>query len=63
MKLAITICRPCRPMCLYNYTGDVESVRETYVIDVPNIPQEVVRAANEGDAEGCVVNISFVKEE
>lgn len=43
-------------------TGDIETVRETYVVDVPNMPNAVVEAANEGNAEGCVVGISFIKE-
>ena len=62
MKLAITICRPCKPKGLYEFTGDIETVRETYVVDVPNMPNAVVEAANEGNAEGCVVGISFIKE-
>lgn len=63
MKLAITICRPCKPKCLYEFTGDIETVRETYVVDVPNMPNAVVMAANEGEAEGCVIGMSFIREE
>lgn len=63
MKLAITICRPCSAECLYNYTGDIQSVSETYIVEVPNLPQRVISAIDEKKAEGCVTNISFVKEE
>lgn len=63
MKLAITVCRPCSAECLYNYTGDIRSVSETYIVEVPNLPQTVISAINEKEADGCVTNISFVKEE
>lgn len=63
MKLAITICRPCSAKCLYDFTGDIRPVSETYIVEVPNLPQAVISAIDEKEAEGCVTNISFVKEE
>ena len=63
MKLAITVCRPCSTECLYNFTGDIRSVTETYIVEVPNLPQRVIAAIDEKEAEGCITNISFVKEE
>lgn len=63
MKIAITICKPCKPISLYNYTGDIRAVNETYLVEIPNLPNDVVSAIKEEDACGCVTNISFVKEE
>lgn len=46
-KFAITICRPCKPKCLYNYTGDIKAINETYIIEVSNLPQDVISAIEE----------------
>lgn len=63
MKLAITIKRPCKPECLYNLTGEIYTTTNTYLIELYNLPKEVVDAINEVENEGCVSSISFVKEE
>ena len=63
MKLAITIKKPCHPKCLYELTGDVYTTTKTYLIELYNLPKEVVNAINEVKNEGCVSSISFVKEE
>ena len=63
MKLAITIKKPCHPKCLYELTGDVYTTTKTYLIELGNLPKEVVNAINEVENEGCVSSISFVKEE
>ena len=62
MKLAITIKKPCHPKCLYELTGDVYTTTKTYLIELGNLPKEVVNAINEVENEGCVSSISFVEE-
>ena len=62
MKLAITIKKPCNPKCLYELTGDVYTTTKTYLIELGNLPKEVVNAINEAENEGCVSSISFVEE-
>lgn len=62
MKLAITIKKPCEAKCLYQLTGDVYTVTQTYLFELNNLPQEVVDAINEIEDCGCVSSISFVKE-
>ena len=62
MKLAITIKKPCHPKCLYELTGDVYTTTKTYLIELGNLPKEVVNAINEAENEGCVSSISFVEE-
>lgn len=59
MKLAITIKKPCHPKCLYELTGDVYTTTKTYLIELYNLPKEVVDAINEVENEGCVSSISF----
>jgi hypothetical protein len=61
-KIAITVKKPCEPKCLYELTGEVYTTTETYIIEVPNIPEVVLKAIDEEQNEGCVVGISFVKE-
>lgn len=61
-KIAITVKRPCKPECLYELTGEVYTTTETYILEVSNIPEVVLKAIDEEQNEGCVVDISFVKE-
>lgn len=63
MKLAITICRPCHPKSLYEYTGNIESVYKTHIVDIHDLPAEVISAIEEKEGCGCVANLSFVKED
>lgn len=63
MKLSITICRPCKAKCLYDFTGNIESVYETHIVELYNLPNSVISAINEEEGKGCVCNISFIKED
>ena len=42
--------------------GEVYTTTETYIIEVSNIPEVVLKAIDEERNSGCVSSISFVKE-
>lgn len=63
MKIAITVCRPAKPDALYNWTGDPGITHKTHLVELNDLPEEVISAAREEKAAGCITNISFVVEE
>lgn len=62
MKIAITVCRPANPDALYNWTADPGITYKTHLVELNDLPEEVISAAREEKAAGCITNISFVEE-
>lgn len=58
-KLAITLSVPDGALCA---TGKGSVYKETYIIEVENLPQSVIDAVEGKQYCGCVSEISFVRE-
>lgn len=58
-KLAITLSIPSEELI---HTGQGSVYKQTHIIEVENLPKEVLGAINGGSYCGSVFDISFVKE-
>lgn len=59
-KIAITLSIPSGELCA---TGQGTVYQETYIVEVPNLPKNVINAIDGKTYSGSVCGISFVKDE